>query len=130
MSSRVRYDVGLFWSISRSIRGGSAFRTLFIFEAQDIRNYVIRFRLGKDEVRHVLVIGAEKHVQRKPGSRRHVSDALEARRSVLVDRQSLTSVGKQHRQNVMTRTALGGRNLASSCWIAIKGLSEGRKLYG
>ena len=69
-------------------------QSLFLFETQNIRDYVIRFRLGKDEVRHILVIGTEKHVQRKCGRRCHVRDALEAGRTILVDGQSLTPVGK------------------------------------
>ena len=64
-------------------------QSLFLFETQNIRDYVIRFRLGKDEVRHILVIGTEEHVQRKCGRRRHVSDALEAGRAILVDRRSV-----------------------------------------
>ena len=70
------------------------FQSLFLFETQNIRDYVIRFCLGKDEVRHILVIGTEKHVQRKPGGRCHVRDALEAGRTILVRGQSLTPVGK------------------------------------
>lgn len=67
---------------------------LSLLEAQDIRDYVVCFRIGKNEVRHIIVIGAEKHGQRKCSRRCHVSDALEAGRTILVDRQSLTPIGK------------------------------------
>lgn len=65
---------------------------ILLFEAQDIRNDVICFRFGKDEVGHILVVGVEKHIQRKPGCRWQVSDALEARRSIFVGGGRITLV--------------------------------------
>ena len=61
------------------------------------------------------MVGVEKHIQRKPGCRWQVSDALEAGRSLLVGGRRITLVGKLHRQNAMTRTTLRGRDLASRC---------------
>ena len=71
MPSRVRYDVGIvlvYFSCGHGV--GTASKALFLFETQYIRDYVICFRLGKDEVRHILVIGTEEYFQRKPGGRR------------------------------------------------------------
>ena len=69
--------------------GWSGLQHLSFLEAQNVSDDIICFRAGEDEVRHILVIGTEEHVQRKCRRRRHVSDALEAGRTVLVDRQSV-----------------------------------------